>query len=59
MLLNKKKAIQLLNDFVKENKSLLNDRPFTVFTPKKESWGVYFQGRKLGAINSFCGISYE
>lgn len=59
MLLNKKKAIQLLNNFVKENKSLLNDRPFTVFTPKKESWGVYFQGRKLGAINSFCGISYE
>ena len=59
MLLNQQKATQLLNDFVKENKSLLKDKSFTVFTPKKVSWGVYFQGNTLGADNSFCGLSYK
>ena len=52
-------ALQFLNDFVKENKSLLKDRPFSVFPANDESWGVYFQGHKLGADNSFCGLSYK
>lgn len=59
MLLNKKQAENLLNEYLEEHNPLFSNKNLKAFSPQKDSWGVYIQGNSLGAANSFCGLAFK